>query len=165
MTTSDALPTATSGLPAGPNPPGPNPPGSAPDGSATGPPPGASSGALSPAHAGSHGEVLAADHLRNLGLEVVARNWRIAAADLRGELDLVALDHREGVVVIVEVKTRRGQGFGGPLAAVDRRKQAQLRRLAMAFMARASLPYREVRFDVIGVRLDTRHLHHVVDAL
>ncbi len=114
---------------------------------------------------GDHGETLAAEHLASRGLEVVARNWRIAAGDLRGELDLVALDHRAGCVVVVEVKTRRGAGWGGPLAAVGHRKQATLRRLAMAFMVDADVPYHQVRIDVIGVRLDTRHLHHVVGAL
>lgn len=98
-------------------------------------------------------------------MEVVARNWRIADGDLRGELDLVALDHDAACVVVVEVKTRRGGGWGGPLAAVGRRKQVTLRRLAMAFMVRADLPYRDVRIDVVGVRLDTRHLHHVKNAL
>lgn len=119
----------------------------------------------SPAGIGSHGETLACEHLANLGLEVVARNWRINEGVVRGELDVIALDHVNCLVVFVEVKTRRADGFGGPLAAVDGRKAARLRRLAMAFMASAQLPYREVRFDVVGVRLDTRHLHHVVDAL
>lgn len=114
---------------------------------------------------GETGETLACDHLEQLGLEVVARNWRIAEGDLRGELDVVALDHDAGCVVVVEVKTRRGGAWGGPLAAVSPRKQARLRRLAMAFVASSLLPYRDVRIDVIGVRLDTRHLHHVVAAL
>lgn len=114
---------------------------------------------------GRVGEQLACDHLGNLGMEVVARNWRICDGDLRGELDVVALDHAAGVVVIVEVKTRRGAGFGGALAAVDGRKRAKLRRLAMALLSEARLPYRDVRFDVVAVRLDTRHLHHVMDAL
>lgn len=98
-------------------------------------------------------------------MEIIARNWRVAAQEVRGELDVVALDHDRALVVIVEVKTRTGGGFGGALAAVDRRKRRRLRRLAMAFVSQAQLPYREVRFDVIGVRLDTRHLHHVMDAL
>lgn len=105
------------------------------------------------ARTGAHGEAIAAAHLGSLGLEVVAANWRLAAGELRGELDLVALDHAGGVVVVVEVKTRRGDGFGGPLAAVTPRKQAKVRALAAAFLADASLPYRRVRFDVVGVVL------------
>lgn len=103
---------------------------------------------------GAIGEQLAARYLADLGLEVVARNWRIARGDLRGELDLVALDHHARTVVVVEVKTRRGDGFGGALAAVTPRKQARIRRLAVAFLLDARLPYRQVRLDVVAVRLD-----------
>lgn len=118
-----------------------------------------------PRRVGEHGETLAAEHLTSLGMELIARNWRVAAGELRGELDLVALDHVGACVVVVEVKTRRGGGWGGPLAAVGTRKQATLRRLATAFVVGARLPYHHVRIDVIGIRLDTRHLHHVVAAL
>lgn len=117
---------------------------------------------------GNHGEDLAVAHLQGRGLEVVARNWRIAAGDLRGELDVIALDHRAGLVVIVEVKTRSGRGYGGPLAAVTPRKQLQLRRLAAAFLVDARLPYRQVRFDVIGIvldRADAPDLVHIEGAL
>ena len=115
---------------------------------------------------GALGERLAADLLGVRGLEVVARNWRVADGDLRGELDLVALDHGARQVVVVEVKARRGAGFGGPLAAVTPRKQARVRRLAVAFLVAADLPYRQVRFDVVGVRLDhdPPQLQHVREA-
>jgi putative endonuclease len=108
-----------------------------------------------PAHrAGATGEDLAAQFLAVRGLEVIARNWRIADGDLRGELDLIALDHGTRQVVIVEVKARHSGGFGGPLGAVTPRKQARVRRLAVAFLVGADLPYWQVRFDVVGVRLD-----------
>lgn len=103
---------------------------------------------------GAIGEELACQHLAALGLEVVARNWRIADGDLRGELDVVALDHDARLVVVVEVKTRRGDGYGGALAALTPRKQARIRRLAIAFLLQADLPYRQVRLDAIAVRLD-----------
>lgn len=110
--------------------------------------------ALTKIDIGNHGEDLAVAHLQGRGMQVVARNWRIAEGDLRGELDVVALDHQAGLVVIVEVKTRSGRGYGGPLAAVTPRKQYRLRRLAAAFLVDAHLPYRQVRFDVIGIVLD-----------
>lgn len=115
---------------------------------------------------GATGEQLACELLTARGLEVVARNWRVADGDLRGELDVVALDHDAHVVVVVEVKARRGGGFGGPVAAVTPRKQARLRRLAVAFLVAADLPYRQVRFDVVGVRLDHAppSLEHVREA-
>ena len=116
--------------------------------------------------AGRRGEDAAATLLAARGLEVVARNWRVAEGDLRGELDLVALDHRERCVVVVEVKARRSAAAGGPLGAVTPRKQARIRRLAVAFLVQASLPYRQLRFDVVGVRLDhdPPTLSHVQDA-
>ena len=115
---------------------------------------------------GAIGEDVAARYLAGQGLEIVARNWRIARGDLRGELDLVALDHSVRTVVVVEVKTRRGDGFGGALAAVTPRKQARIRRLAVAFLLDARLPYRQVRLDVVAVRLDhdPPTLDHVVGA-
>ena len=105
---------------------------------------------------GDHGEDLAVAHLIERGMTILARNWRVADGDLRGELDIVALDPAAGLTVIVEVKTRSGRGFGGPFAAVTPRKQIQLRRLATAFLVAADLPYRRVRFDVIGIVLEGR---------
>lgn len=103
---------------------------------------------------GVRGEALAALHLEEHdGLEVMARNWRLTAGALRGELDLVALDHRGAAVVVCEVKTRPGERFGGPLAAVTPRKQRRIRRLSAAFLTQAALPYRRVRFDVVAIRL------------
>lgn len=111
---------------------------------------------------GQRGESLACDVLAASGLEVVARNWRLASGPVRGELDIVALDHATSQVVVCEVKTRRGGGFGGPLLAVTRRKQAKIRQLALAFLRSAELPYRRVRFDVVaiiwGEQPDVRHL-------
>lgn len=115
---------------------------------------------------GAIGEELACRYLTEAGLEVVARNWRVADGDLRGELDVVALDHDARLVVVVEVKTRRGNGFGGALAAVTPRKQARIRRLAVAFLLAADLPYRQVRLDVVAVRLDVDppRIDHVQEA-
>lgn len=89
----------------------------------------------------------------------------MAVGDLRGELDVVTLDHPAATVVVVEVKTRATAAFGGPLAAVDHDKQRRVRRLARHFLAQARLPYRQVRFDVIGVVVGDdgapRRLDHV----
>ena len=101
------------------------------------------------------------------GLEVVHRNWRRRAGEVRGELDLVALDHARRTVVVVEVKARRSERHGGPLAAVTRRTQSKVRSLTAALLAEVDLPYRRVRFDVVGLLLPTHgdgHLHHVLGA-
>jgi putative endonuclease len=104
---------------------------------------------------GELGEELAARHLRRDDrLEFVARNWRLAAGELRGELDIVALDPAAGTVVVCEVKTRRdAERFGGALAAVPPRKRAKVRSLTAAFLRDAALPYRRVRLDVVAIDL------------
>ena len=77
---------------------------------------------------GSAGEEAALAAYRARGFELVARNWRCPL----GEIDLVL--RREGLVVVCEVKTRRGVDLGGPFEAVDARKQRKLRLLAQALM-------------------------------
>jgi putative endonuclease len=75
----------------------------------------------------------------------VARNWRCQT----GEIDVVA--QAPGLLVFCEVKTRRGDGYGSPAAAVAPAKQARLRGLAAAYLA--ATPHRpcRVRFDVVAV--------------
>jgi putative endonuclease len=121
----------------------------------------------SPLRTGALGEQLAAEHLAADGCEVVARNWRLTAGELRGELDLVAVDPASGCVVICEVKTRRDAArFGGALSAVPPRKAAKIRALAAAFLREARLPYPRVRLDVVAVDLGRDPvLTHVVAAL
>ncbi len=93
------------------------------------------------------GEGLAALVLRLKGYRIEARNWRCRA----GEIDIVA--RRRGVLVFVEVKTRRDRSAGSPVEAVDRRKQDRLVRLARAYLARCRRQPEGCRFDVFAVEL------------
>ena len=94
---------------------------------------------------GRYGERVAARHLTDAGMEIVARNWRCAV----GELDIVARDGP--VVVFAEVKTRSSEMFGDPAEAVDEVKAARLRRLAVLWLEEHGLDLAEVRFDVVSV--------------
>ncbi|MFN0053676.1 MAG: YraN family protein [Planctomycetales bacterium] len=94
---------------------------------------------------GNAGERAAARFLKKLGYRVIARRHRTPL----GELDLVALDGE--VIVFVEVKTRRSTDAGHPFEAVDRRKQAQLTRLALAFLKQHGWLERRARFDVVSI--------------
>ena len=100
---------------------------------------------------GAHGERLAERHLVELGLVVLARNWRCA----EGEIDLVLRDGPD--VVFCEVKTRRTTAFGTPAEAVHRAKIQRLRHLAARWLAESAVRPRDVRFDVIEVRLQPSH--------
>lgn len=96
---------------------------------------------------GRRGERIAERALRAAGFEILDRNWRCRD----GELDLVA---RHGdAVVIVEVKTRTGLGFGHPFEAITPMKLARLRRLATAWLVENG-PVdgaRRVRIDAVAV--------------
>ena len=96
---------------------------------------------------GRYGEELAAAHLVAAGMVLLERNWRCRA----GELDLVAQEP-DGTIVFVEVKTRSGTGFGAPSEAVDRRKAAKVRSVALRWLVERRPPGAgDLRFDVISI--------------
>lgn len=100
---------------------------------------------------GQRGEHRALEHLRHRGYELVARNHRTR----HGEIDLIVCDGN--ALVFVEVKTRRASARAGtPLDAVSPAKQAQVRRMASAWLAQTADRPRvpELRFDAIGVTID-----------
>jgi putative endonuclease len=92
---------------------------------------------------GLAGEGEAAAHLERCGYRLVARNARAGGV----EIDVVA--ERAGVVVFVEVKTRRSRRLGAPELAVDARKQARLAQGAAAWLREHRPRARRARFDVI----------------
>lgn len=94
---------------------------------------------------GNAGERVAARHLRRQGMRILHRQYRTPM----GEIDLIAQDGE--TLVFVEVKTRRGLSAGLPAEAVDRRKQAQLTRLALVFLKKHRLLDHPARFDVVAI--------------
>ncbi len=100
---------------------------------------------------GVAGEQLAAEHLSRRGFRIVERNYRTRW----GELDIVAYDGR--TLAFCEVKSRRAGGSaGGPMEAVGPLKQAQVRKMAGAWLIqRRDRPRADIiRFDAIGVTFD-----------
>ncbi len=96
---------------------------------------------------GAAGEDAALRLYLGRGYQLVARNWRCRL----GELDLILA--RRGVLVICEVKARRGGGFGGGWEAVTARKQAKIRAVSQAFLQASGARPRTVRFDVASVEM------------
>lgn len=95
---------------------------------------------------GVAGEDLAAHFLQRQGWLILARNWRCRA----GEIDLVARDP-DGVVVICEVKARRGRGYGTPLEAITYAKARRLRELAAAWAREQGGGVPDLRVDALGI--------------
>lgn len=103
---------------------------------------------LSPKSLGILGESYAEHWLACRGWTLLDRNWH----SRYGELDIIATD-TDGMLVFVEVKTRRNHRFGNPHDAVDFKKQRNLRRTASLWLFDTShrTHHNGVRFDVIGI--------------
>lgn len=93
---------------------------------------------------GDAGEDLAAAYLERQGYSLLARNLRIGML----ELDLIV--ERDGVVVFVEVKTRKGHRQGHPEEFVGAVKQARMVRAATMWLIETGHEG-EIRFDVVAV--------------
>jgi len=105
---------------------------------------------------GNRAETMVAARLSRSGMRIIARNQR--TSEVRGEIDLIALDGRE--LVFVEVKALSLGALAGPerpVLAVGHRKQRKLRSLAIAWLhdhAGFVPRHSALRFDVVGVRID-----------
>jgi len=94
---------------------------------------------------GQWGEQQAVDFLRQQGLKILSRNYRTPL----GEIDIVARSRTE--LLFVEVKTRRGTGFGLPQEAVGARKQRQIIRTAQWYLKQEKCWKLQPRFDVVAI--------------
>lgn len=104
---------------------------------------------------GRRGEELVADHLRDLGYLIVARNVRVG----RLELDIIA---RKGALLVVcEVRSRTSRAFGSPVETIDQKKIARIRRATSEWLRSHRPGTRELRFDAAAVTFDPDGTHQV----
>jgi putative endonuclease len=94
---------------------------------------------------GKRGEDVAVEYLAGIGLVVLSRNWRCRG----GEVDVVATDGQR--LIVCEVKTRSGTGYGEPAEGVTPAKAARIRRVAAAWLRTHRVGWCEIRFDVLAV--------------
>jgi putative endonuclease len=113
---------------------------------------------------GIRGERVAEKWLRVHGWDVAERRFRNGHRDI----DIVATQQKANgrTVAFVEVKTRKSADFGGPVSAVNWRKQRELSRSAKVWMSRFQKPGDTFRFDVIGVILESEkvRVQHIENA-
>lgn len=116
---------------------------------------------LRTSYLGEQGETLAADYLRSQGFKLVLANFKAPVgrnskgAQITGEIDLIAID--QDTLCFIEVKTRRhgsSEKFGGPLTAVDLRKQRQISRTARVYRRIFGLYDHPIRYDVVTLIID-----------
>ena len=92
------------------------------------------------------GEHRALWHYRLRGYRILGTNVQAG----RNELDLIV--RRGSALTFVEVKQRRGSGFGGAVGAVDAEKRRRVRRAAQVWLSRNPQPeHVRVGFEVIAV--------------
>ncbi|WP_372846463.1 YraN family protein [Pontiella sp.] len=101
-----------------------------------------------PAHlkSGRWGEALAVRLLKSKGWKIVGERVRAGKHD---EIDIVAGDGN--TLVFVEVKTRKNETYGRPIAAVNAEKKKRLSRAAVAYLKKNKLRPDHFRFDVVEV--------------
>lgn len=108
---------------------------------------------------GAEAEERAAQHLRSLGREILARNYRIRG----GEVDLVsrevgsrevsdAAGNAPDVLVFSEVRQRKNAQYGSALESITPRKLALMRRATTAYLLR-EIGHEDVRcrLEVISI--------------
>ncbi len=94
---------------------------------------------------GKLGEELATQYLLREGYEILERNFVYDKA----EIDIIA-QKEEGVIVIVEVKTRNSAAFGNPQEFVSKSKIKLLVKAANEYIIDRQLDA-EAQFDIIAV--------------
>ncbi len=111
---------------------------------------------------GKRGEQLARAYLRRQGYEILHSNW----ACLAGELDIVA--RQGGLLVFVEVKTRRGASTEAALGSITPNKRQRLLNAAYRYLDEEGIdPETAWRIDVIAIALSpdgAATIAHVEDA-
>ena len=104
----------------------------------------------------NHGERRAYWHYRMRGYRILGTNVRAG----RNELDLIV--RRGRCLTFVEVKQRRGSGFGGAFGAVNAEKRRRVRAGARVWLSRnPQRPDIRIGFDVVAVegrRLERRQV-------
>jgi len=108
---------------------------------------------------GDLGEDIAVEFLQTKGYKILNRKWHYG----HKELDIVAMD--KGMLVIVEVKTRKSDYWEEPKDAVKRKKQKNMVDAADAYVQEFNIDA-EVRFDVVSVLIQgQKHvIEHIEDA-
>jgi putative endonuclease len=93
---------------------------------------------------GESSEALARRFMTDAGLKLVAKNFRCK----QGELDLIMMDGQ--TLVVVEVRFRKSDRFGGAASSVTKSKQARIIAATQVYLSSQKTD-RPIRFDVVAL--------------
>jgi putative endonuclease len=99
---------------------------------------------------GDNAEQRALNYLQQQGLQWLCSNFRCKC----GELDLVMKDGAS--LVIVEVRYRKSDRFGGALESITAQKQAKIIATTQYYLITNQLHHLPIRFDVVAISGDNR---------
>jgi len=94
---------------------------------------------------GKIGEALALKYLKRHKYKIIEQNYK----SRYGEIDIIAKD--KDVLVFIEVKTRQSTEFGLPQESVDIRKQRQIAKVALIYLAKMNIQEIDCRFDIVAI--------------
>lgn len=96
------------------------------------------------------GEKLASDFLKKRGYRIRETNYRCR----EGEIDIIAT--QKDCLVFIEVRAKRGLGFGSPEESITPLKKEKLRSVAYHYLgAHEDLPS-VWRIDVVAIEMDSK---------
>lgn len=108
---------------------------------------------------GKFGEELAVDFLEKNGYEILETNWVFDKA----EIDIIAQNN--GILAVVEVKTRSSIDFGLPQDFVKPKKIQLLLKAVNEYVTQNDLDV-EVRFDIVAIHKEGENfnIEHIEEA-
>lgn len=115
---------------------------------------------LNNVQSGLQGQDVALRFLQSKGMSLADANFRVR----RSEIDLIMKDG--AYIVFVEVKYRRGVGYGYPGESVNISKQKRIKNAALHYIAYKNLHNNDFRFDVVEVLEESNGMtiNHIEDA-
>lgn len=103
---------------------------------------------------GKKGELLAANYLKAMGYEVLEMNYYNKRGYRFGEIDLISRD-KNGIIVFIEVKTRKGNlDQVSPETSIDNKKLQNIFKIAYLYLRDQEWMEQKWRVDFIGVAFD-----------
>ncbi|MFN3698757.1 MAG: YraN family protein [Dictyoglomus sp.] len=88
--------------------------------------------------------------LKKRGFKIIEKNFRTSF----GEIDIIA--QKNGLLIFVEVKTRKSISYGMPIEAINEKKQNRIKKIAENFIRDKRIKFNEIRFDVMSVILSAQ---------
>lgn len=113
---------------------------------------------------GQKGELLAQEHLKKQGYEILETNRQFQDGMKKTcEIDIIAKDR--DTLVFIEVKTRSSEFCGSPLEAITKEKYQNIKTGLFNYLKESKARYKKFRIDAISIvlhpELKIKHLKNI----